>query len=262
MLIVAFTLDYFHKNTTDLLLSYSPSPEVGYTSTFLNGGNVMNEGVEVEIGWRDRVGDLNYSINVNGSTLKNRVNKVTAQVPYIPGTGGGVSGLNNKVQTRFSEGYPIWYFRGFDYVGVNPETGKAIYTDINGELTESPQDGDLKYIGSAIPKFTYGLTINLEYKGFDFTLYGAGAAGAKIFSLMYSADRLETNTLRTFFDNSWRQPGDNAKYPDMKAVAPDWYFWSSSASLFSGNYFKFKQIQLGYTLPKSLLAKTGFIHIV
>ena len=252
---LTFTFDYYHKTTEDLLLQYTPVPEAGFKNGFMNAGKIMNEGFEFELGWRDQIGELQYSVNANAATLKNEVLKLNPQVTFINGTGGGVSGLNYKVMTRVEEGQPLWFFRGFDFVGVNPETGKPIYTDINGNRTETITDGDAKYIGSAIPTFNYGLTINLAYKGFDFTLFGTGASGAKIFSLMYSADRLETNTLKTFFENSWRNPGDNAKYPDMRAVASDWYFWSSSASLFSANYFKIKQIQLGYTLPKSITKK-------
>ena len=256
---LSFNMDYYYKTTKDLLLQYAPVPEVGFKSSYMNAGEVMNQGFEFELGWKDRINDFTYSINANLSTLKNEVKKLNAMVPRIDGTGGGVSGLNYKIRTTFQEGEPIWYFRGFDYVGVNPETGAPIYHNLKGEEVPTVQDGDAVNIGSAIPKVTYGLTINLAYKGFDFTVYGTGVAGNKIFSLLYSADRPATNTLSTYFNNSWRQAGDHATYPDLKQVASDWYFWSSSASIFSGNYFKFKQIQLGYTLPKAI-TKKAFIE--
>lgn len=136
----------------------------------------------------------------------------------------------------------MWYFRGFKYAGVDKETGKALYYDKNGEITDAPKDDDKQDLGSAIPKFTYGITINLEYKGFDFTVFGTGAAGNKIYNLMVSADRPRINGIDTYWKDSWKQKGDNAKYPDMKVVSTDWTFFSSSAAIFNGSYFKFKQI--------------------
>lgn len=112
-------------------------------------------------------------------------------------------------------------------------------------------------MGAGIPKFTYGITINLAYKGFDFSVFGTGAAGNKIYNLMVSADRPLINGITTYWENSWREDRTNAKYPDMKKVATDWKFFSSDAAIFSGSYFKFKQIQLGYTLPKLITSKIG-----
>ena len=81
-------------------------------------------------------------------------------------------------------------------------------------------------------------------------MFGTGAAGNKIYNLMASADRAQLNGIDTYWKDSWRQPGDDAKYPDMQKVATSWTFYSSSAAVFNGSYFKFKQIQLGYTVPR------------
>ena len=97
--------------------------------------------------------------------------------------------------------------------------------------------------------------MNLAYKGFDLTVFGTGAAGSKIYNMMVSADTPKINGIDTYWKNSWKQAGDNSKYPDMKRVATDWTFFSSDAAVFNGSYFKFKQIQLGYTLPKQLTKK-------
>jgi hypothetical protein len=74
---------------------------------------------------------------------------------------------------------------------------------------------------------------------------------------MVSADRPKTNGLYTYWRDSWKAPGDNAKYPDMKQVATKWEFFSSSACVFDGAYFKIKQIQLGYTLPRTITQKVA-----
>ena len=86
-------------------------------------------------------------------------------------------------------------------------------------------------------------------------VFGTGAAGSEIVCLLYNADRPRTNTLTHYWTNSWKQPGDNAPYPNMKTVAQDWKYWSSSASVYSGNFFKIKQVQIGYTLPRNFTKK-------
>lgn len=246
-------IDWYRKTTKDLLVDITPLPELGFSSATVNSGEVLNTGIDFELGWRDHIGDLNYSVNTNFSTLKNEVQEVSATLPRITQT--GINGFNNKLQPTFEAGHQIWYFRGYKYAGVNSETGKAQYYDKNGKITESPTDDDKQDLGSAIPTFTYGITINLEYKGFDLTIFGTGAAGNEIYNLMVSADRTQINGINTYWKDSWKQKGDNSKYPNMKDVATDWVFFSSDAAVFNGSYFKFKQIQLGYTVPASITKK-------
>jgi len=251
-------VDWYRKMTKDLLINISPLPEIGFSSATVNSGKVLNQGFEFELGWRDRIGDLKYGINANFSTLKNEVKAVNSVLPRYSET--GISGFNNKLQPTFEAGHTIWYFRGWEYAGVNPETGRPQYYDKDGKLTGAPTDDDKKDLGSAIPKFTYGITLNLEYKGFDFTVFGTGAAGNKIYNLMVSADRSDLNGIDTYWKDSWRQDANGnytvkGKYPDLKYAATDWTFYSSSAAVFNGSYFKIKQLQLGYTIPSSITKK-------
>lgn len=244
--------DWYRKMTRDLLISIAPVPEIGVKSTYVNAGNVLNTGVELEFGWKDSIGDFTYSVNANMATLRNEVLSLHKAVPRIENM---VSGLNNHVRSAFEAGYPIWYFRGYKYAGVDSETGAPLYYNADGKVVDSVKDNDRQFIGKAIPDATYGITINLGYKGFDFSVFGTGTIGNDIFSMLYSADRPKTNSLTHFWRNSWKTPGGDAKYPESGKVANDWIFWSSSASVFNGSYFKFKQIQLGYTLPRNLTRK-------
>lgn len=244
--------DWYRKMTRDLLISIAPVPEIGVKSTYVNAGNVLNTGVELELGWKDSIGDFTYSVNANMATLHNEVLSLHKAVPRIENM---VSGLNNQVRSAFEAGYPIWYFRGYKYAGVDSETGAPLYYNADGKVVDSVNDNDRQFIGKAIPDATYGITINLGYKGFDFSVFGTGIIGNDIFSMLYSADRPKTNSLTHFWRNSWKAPGGDAKYPESGKVANDWIFWSSSASVFNGSYFKFKQIQLGYTLPRNLTRK-------
>jgi TonB-linked SusC/RagA family outer membrane protein len=250
---LTLTVDWYRKYTKDLLVSISPLPEIGVSSTTVNAGRVLNEGLEFELGWKDSVGDFHYSINANLSTLKNQVLEVHSLLDRL--NTDVVSGLNEVLVSSFEAGYPIWYFRGYKYAGVDQATGAPQYYDKNGNITATPGDNDKQYVGEGIPNLTYGLTINLAWKGLDLVIFGTGAAGNEIYNLMVSADRPKTNGLYTYWRDSWKAAGDNAKYPDMKQVYNKWDFWSSSACVFDGSYFKIKQIQLGYTLPKQITQK-------
>jgi len=242
-------LDWYTKNTKDLIVSIKPVPEIGVSSTYVNAGSVNNRGLELELGWSDNIGDFSYSINANISKLHN---EVTYLDPSIYRLENSSNSYNNRMRTAFEVGYPIWYMRGYKYEGVDAN-GKAILADVNGDGQLG--DADRTYIGCGIPDYTFGLTINLAYKGFDFTLYGAGTQGNEIMNLFYQADLNMRNSLRTFYDNAWTAQNTNAKYPSCVSVANDWNFWSSSACIFDGSYFKIKQIQLGYTVPTNILNK-------
>jgi len=250
---LAFGFDWYRKMTKDLLIDIDPFPELGFSTATVNSGQVLNTGLEFELGWRDNIGELKYGISTNFSTLKNEVKKVNSLLPRLSRM--DLSGFNSNLKPTMEAGHTIWYFRGYKYAGVDKETGKPQYYDKNGEITTAPGEDDKQDLGAAIPKFTYGITINLDYKNFDFTLFGTGAAGNKIYNLMVSADRPKLNGLDVYWKDSWKQPGDNAKYPDMKVVNTSWDFFSSDAAIFNGSYFKIKQIQLGYTIPSQFTKK-------
>ena len=259
-------VDWYKKDTRDLLVNIKPRPEQGVKNTYENAGNVRNTGWEFELGWKDSIGDFRYSINGNLATNHNMVTDLHFSVARIEED--PVSGLNEQNRSAFEIGYPLWYFMGYDYVGVNPETGKARYRTNNtklypdGIIEGSPEDNDKYfYMGKAIPDLTYGLTFNMAWRNFDFTLYGTGTAGNDIFTIMWSADRTYGNTLSYFWNNSWTESNKNASLPNMKYVANDWKFWSSDAMIFDGSFFKIKQIQLGYTLPQNLTRKAAIENL-
>ena len=247
---LTFSAGYYNKKTNDLLVTISPVPEIGVSSTVVNAGSVLNRGLEFEAGWKDKFGDFTYAINANLFTLHNEVTYLDPAISRLTDNKGGVSGTNNEVESAFEVGYPIWYFRGYLYEGVDAATGAAIIKDVNEDGSIS--DADMTYLGKAIPDYTYGININIGYKGLDLNIFGNGVGGNDIFTVFYRADTPMRNSLRYYYDNAWTPDNTDASMPDPKNVATSWKFWSSSAAMFSGAYFKIKQLQLGYTLPASI----------
>ena len=237
-------IDWYNKNTEGLLVNVSPVAEVGVSSTTVNAGSVNNTGWEFELGWQDNIGDFHYSINGNFSTLKNRVTYLDPSVGHQKGSSFG----NMKFSTWFEEGYPVWFFRGYQYAGIG-EDGKANYYAADGSITQTPVDADMGYMGSALPPITFGLTIHMDWKGLDLTVFGTGAAGHQLMPCVYRVDHMNINALTYFYNESGKS------IPKIENMWNSKEFWSSSAVVFAGDFFKIKQIQLGYTLPKKWLKK-------
>jgi TonB-linked SusC/RagA family outer membrane protein len=257
------TLDWFSKTTIDLIVQGTPPLETGNVASPVNAGNVSNKGFEVELGWRDVMNGFSYGIRGNMATLKNKVTYLDENISRLEGTTMHTYGA----VSYFEKGYPVWYFRGFQMSGVDPATGDPVFVDqvnidSNGDGVFDTTDGainteDKVMIGSAIPDFTYGLTLTAGYKGFDFTCFGAGSYGNDIFcGLTYRDD---SNNLKVFFDERWTPGNPNAKRP-RPAPSNMGFYMTSDAFIFDASFFKIKQIQLGYTLPVRLTKKIALNH--
>lgn len=115
------------------------------------------------------------------------------------------------------------------------------------------------YIGDAIPDFTYGITLTAAWKGLDLTVFGSGSYGNDIFNCATRSDHISANKMKKFFyDDRWTPEHTQASVPRANATSMDKYL-VSDAMVFDGSYFKIKQIQLGYTLPKAW-TKKAFIQ--
>ena len=245
---LTFTVDWYKKNTRDLLVNVTPPAMVGVSSMTMNAGSVLNTGLEFELGWKDAIGDFRYSVNANFSTLKNKVTYLDPSITRLAGT--APQGV--YLSTQFEEGYPIYYMRGLKCTGIDAATGKPSFEDLNGDGNIDTTN-DMQMIGLGIPDYTFGVTVNLAWKGFDMVVFGTGVAGNEIFPSSWRPDRPHCNTYAWYWENSWDVAGANAKFPAVKYW--DQQTFSSTLNLFDGSFFKIKQIQLGYTLPKNLLNK-------
>ena len=244
---LTFSVDWYNKNTHDLLTSTTAPANTGAETVYVNAGLVNNHGTEFELGWKDTIGDFNYGISGNLSTVHNKVVKGTSK-DRVPGQ----KIWSSYDVTYFEEGYPLWYLRTFMVDHIDPQTGAAVYKDFNNDGAITPDDRD--FAGSGIPDFTYGLTLNLGWKGFDLLVLGAGSQGAELLYAVTRADALQQNTLKIFYADAWKNASSTGyKYP--KPDSSDKFYRCSNMRVYDASFFKIKQIQLGYTLPRKLVKK-------
>ena len=240
---LSFSADWFLKNTKDLIVSgITPSTVVGNTASPVNAGNIQNTGLEFELGWQDGIGDFTYGIRGNISTLKNKVTYIHESLDAIDGQSFHTYGAI----TRFEVGKPAWYFYGYEFEGIDAETGNPNFKDLNGD--QQITDADKTMIGKAIADLTYGITLTAAWKGIDLIVFGTGSYGADIYSCLNRPD-YTLNKLTYFTEDRWTPTNKTGRNPRAGASEMSKYY-TSSASVFDGSFFKIKQIQLGYTFPQ------------
>jgi outer membrane receptor protein involved in Fe transport len=239
-------IDWYRKKTKDLLVDAPVMPESGYSSMTINAGEIVNKGLEMEFSWKDHIGDFKYSVSANFGTLSNEATYLDPSIERIQGA--TVEGASpGAVRCYFEKGEPVWYMRGYAYAG-RAQDGTPLYYTKDGGTTNDPQDGDMRNIGSGLPKVTYGITLNAEYKGVDLTIFGAGQGGNDVYYGLY----------RTGYNNIAEgvyEDFKSEKFPNASSVYGVAKFYQSSAMVYSGAFFKLKQIQLGYTFPVNLTKK-------
>lgn len=251
---LSLTADYFNKETKDLIVSgIKASTVVGNTFSPVNAGNITNKGIELELGWQDRIGDFSYGVRGNISTLKNKVTYIHESLAAIDGT----SLVTYGAITRFEVGKPAWYFYGYEFTGVDKETGEPIFADQDGDGAIT--DNDKTEIGKGIADLTYGITLTAGWKNFDLIVFGTGSHGNDIYMGLNRVD-YNLNQLTYFTENRWTRNNPNGTTP--RAYATDFTkFMTSSGSVFDGSFFKIKQIQLGYSIPRNLLSKISIDNL-
>lgn len=268
-------LSWYNKKTTGILRPVVIPGYVGVANNpWDNVADMKNTGVEVELGWHKRFGEFNLALNANGSYLKNTVTYVAADTNFIA---GGASFQSMSTITRIQVGHPYNSFWGYKRLGVfqneqqilnytnkegnpiqpNARPGDFIWADLNGDGMITNGDLDKTFLGSNIPKYVFGFTVNLDYKGFDFMAFAQGVAGNKIFQGLRRLDILTSNYPAKAMSR-WTGEGTSTDYPRLITTDPNNNFaWMSDFYLEKGDYLRLKVVQLGYTIPNKLLTKAG-----
>ncbi|MGN6164177.1 MAG: SusC/RagA family TonB-linked outer membrane protein [Flavisolibacter sp.] len=267
--------DWYNKKTTGILRPVVIPGYVGVSENpWDNVADMKNTGVELELGYHTNFGKLNFSVNANGSYLKNTVTYVAADTNFI---GGGASFQSMGTVTRIQVGESYNSFWGYKRLGVfqneqqildyknkngdpiqpDARPGDFMWADLNNDGKITTGDLDKTFLGSNIPKYTFGFTVNMDYKGFDFMVFAQGAAGNKIFQGLRRLDILTSN-YSTEALSRWHGEGTSNDFPRLTDSDPNGNFSKmSDFYLEDGDYLRFKVVQLGYTLPRSLFNKIG-----
>jgi len=267
------TFDYYTKTTTGILQPVEIPGYVGASGFPIgNVADMDNTGLELELGFKKEFGDFNFSANGNVSYLKNEVTFLGNGKEFISG-GAGFQSMGTV--TRIQVGESINSFYGYRTNGVFqnmnevnsyvnsagtiiqpdavPGDFKWVDTDDDGAITE----GDRTFLGTPLPKYTFGLTLSLNYKAFDFMVFTQGVAGNKIFQGLRRLDVANAN-YQTSILNRWTGEGSTNSYPRLSNSDPNGNYGKfSDHYLENGDFIRFKTLQFGYTLPSDLIGKIG-----
>ncbi len=269
-----FNADYFQKVTSDMLIPF-PAPSIGGSSEYpwVNAGSVENIGIEFELGYRSNIGDFRYEISGNFAKVKNEVLTLSGQ-DAKPIIGGEVDNNTFVTVTEVGQAIGTFYVYQMDgifqsateilthaYQGPNIKPGDVKYKDISGP--NGTPDGtidayDRIHAGSAIPDFTYGLTVNLFYKNFDFSAFFQGVQGNKVY-MQINKDiegfYRSFPVTKRFYDNHWTLQNPNNEFPRAAWGGATNNNRPSTRFIEDGSYGRLKNLQIGYTLPQSLSDK-------
>ncbi|UYZ59256.1 SusC/RagA family TonB-linked outer membrane protein [Hymenobacter latericus] len=219
----------------------------GYPIVTKNLGEIRNRGIELNLNTRNLEGEFKWSTNFNITFNRNKVIDLDGQEIF----GGG------RNVGRIREGEPIGVFWGKKYAGVDPATGNALYFTADGGTTARYADAVDQKLGDPNPNFTGGLTNTFSFKGFELSILNQFTQGNDI----YNVAGLFQSVNGDFFDNQtrdqlrrWRQPGDVTDVPRAELYAANGA-QPSSRWVEDGSFFRFKNVTLGYNLPKSLIER-------
>ena len=265
---VTFSVDWFKKKTNGMLMTMAIPSYVGESKPIGNVGDMENSGLEFEAAYKFNISDAKFQIKGNASYLKNKLIKLgndtgTATYDWVQGGVGNISRAENGQPWPFFWGYKTdGIFQNYNEVNSyinadggmiqpNARPGYVRYVDVNGDGKIS--DDDKTNIGNGTPDWTFGLTLNAAWKGFDFMMFWQGTAGNEVFDATRRVDIASSN-LASWYFGRWTGDGTSNKYPIW--VNNDTENWKSSdLYVHDGSYFRLKNIELGYTIPQTLTKK-------
>lgn len=267
---LTFTVDYFYKKTNGMLKEMAIPSYLGESKPWGNVGSMKNEGVEFELGYKLVKNDWSFSVQANLSYLKNELIDL--------GNADGYETMDNVHQigniSRAENGQPYPFFWGYKTDGIfqnqaeidaytkdgkliqpNAVPGDVRFVDLDGN--GSIDDKDKTNIGKGTPDWTFGLNFNFAYKNIDFSMLVSGQWGNQIADVTRRLDCQWVNLPAEFMDR-WHGEGTSNTMPRFCWNGDDANKnWGNFSDLYikNGAFARIKNIQIGYTLPKSLTHK-------
>tara|TARA_R110001606_G_scaffold168248_1_gene312650 strand:+ start:4599 stop:7937 length:3339 start_codon:yes stop_codon:yes gene_type:complete len=257
---ISATLDYFSKNTKDLLFNLPLPLASGYASILSNVGEVQNKGFEVLINTTNVItDDFKWDTSLNFAAIKNKVVDLGRIESIVT---GNIMAVGNTAIIR--EGDPLASYYGYVVTGIFQEDddiansaqpiaepGHPIFEDRDGDGAITPADQTI--IGSPFPDFTYGIQNSFSYKNFQLDVFFQGQEGAELINInliesLYPANFRRNRQSRTIIDR-WTPQNPDAKWPS--SVNPNAYGASkvNTLTVEDASYFRLKNVQLSYKVP-------------
>jgi TonB-linked SusC/RagA family outer membrane protein len=264
---LSVSVDVYKKYTIDILRAVNIPDQVGgLTGPNKNVGSMQNTGIELTLGYRNNIGDFNYSFNGNVAYNKNKVVDLNGEILY---------GFDTNLSTITEAGYPVNSYFIYDAIGIfqnadevarspfqsaTTTAGDLKYRDINGDNKINSDDRVIISTSTQIPKYTFGFGLDLGYKGFSLNAFFQGVAGLKIYPTANLAFPFNNGADATWewVTDSWTPDRPNARLPQVTpSDVDDDNYVASDFWLQDGSYVRLKNIQLSYTLPLKWLSQVN-----
>lgn len=250
---IGITLDYYIKDTKDMLLAFPVPGFLGLPAPIRNAASISNKGIEAILLYRDKVGsDFKYEIGLNFGSSTNKVTDLNGGAPIAS---ANLRSFANSPDVSLTDlGHPIASFYGYEFDGVD-EIGNSKYVDQNNDGIIDPQN-DRTFIGNPFPDFIYGINLRIGYKNFDLSTFASGTQGndvvnsAVLYSVVYG------NRTQAQIEDMWTHENTSGTQPRPSAtqVVNNEF---SDYFIEDGSYLRLKNITLGYTVSESLRDSWG-----
>ncbi len=267
------TIEYFNRNSNDLLQSVPISRVTGFGTTLRNIGSINNRGLEIQIGGNIiKTKDITWSAGLNGSFIKSKVTKLSEGADII-----WYDNADERAQYIYREGESTLAFYGYEYAGVDRTNGVNVFyvNDpddqktgdflLNGRgATYDYNNANYTVIGNAFPDFAGGFNTEVNYKGIYLGLNFIYKIGGKIYDAvdqMVADDGLYWERMRSQYavDNMWTVKNPNGTLPKVRGTDEEGVTQYSSRHLYDATFLRLKNIRLGYDFsPSGFIKKAGF----
>ena len=261
------TFDYYIKDASGMLMEMQVPTYAGDSAPTGNVGTMRNSGIEMDLGYRNHFGDFSFGVKFNASYNVNKLTKLASDATYLTTSSHKIGTL-----TRGDVGEVFPYFWGWKTDGVfqnwdeinsyvnqdgnliqpNAQPGDFRWKDINGDGVIN--DDDRTKLGKGIPDWTYGLTLTMGWKGFDFSMLIQGQLGAQTLNVTRRTDLYYINLPKTIL-NRWTGEGSTNSNPRFAFESANENYRVSDYWMEDASFLRARNIQLGYTLPQSLTKK-------
>lgn len=276
---LGLSFDWYNKVTKDWLVRAPSLLSYGTGAPYVNGGDIQNRGYEILLSWDDAVSrDFSYGFSATFSHNKNKVTRIANSEGIIHGPSNAIA-QNTAELYRIQVGYPIGYFWGFAMDGIiqneqdlkeyldrncggeaaNSLQGEAIqpgdvkFVDVNGNGKIDKDDTDKTMIGDPNPDYNLGLTLYLQFKGFDFSMNGYGAFGQQVAkSYRQFSDHPDDNYCTDVYTKYWTGEGTTNRYPRFTHGKHVNQSELSRVWIEDADYFKISRLSLGYDLKRAM----------